>query len=135
MARTILLRALLLCSCLGLIWASGLHSKPPVPAGGCTPGYVLLDDPVRLTIGSSELTFSILAVGCEESLSKAWPLDVKELEKKLSIELREPHPVQTLLLIHDRSLDLRRRVTRRVNEVLGKSVVEDVFLFEAKVLE
>jgi hypothetical protein len=96
---------------------------------------MVLEEPVKVQVGGSELSFKLLAVGCEDALTTTWPPKREELEQELAKELREPHPVQILFLIRDRSPDLRRQVTRSLNKVLGKEIVRDVFLYSPRVAE
>ena len=101
----------------------------------CKPAFVELKEPLSISMGSWELTFNLLAIGCAEKLAPKWPPPLEKLKKQLESELREPHPVQTLFLIRDRSVDLRERVTRCLNNALGSKVVEDAFMFNAKASE
>ncbi len=101
----------------------------------CTPTYGLLDPPLRLNIGALELSFSIAAIGCQERLDPVWPPPREKLESALGAELRDRHPVETIFQINDDSPEIRRRVTAVLNNVLGGSVVNDVFLFKARAAE
>lgn len=101
----------------------------------CRPALATLDDPVKLDLGASELSFRLVAVGCDNDLKAAWPPDMAGLEKGLEVDLQEPHPVQILLMIRDRSPELRQRLTHRLNAVLKRPVISDVFLYDAKVAE
>lgn len=127
-------RTFLIAALLGLYWAAGAGASS-ASQNVCKPAYAVLEEQVKLQVGASELSFSLLVVGCEEALAAAWPPRIADLQKELAIELAEPHPVQVLFLIRERSPELRRRLTGRVNRVLGKSVVYDVFLFHAKAAE
>lgn len=101
----------------------------------CTPTYGTIDPPLTLNIGALELSFSIVAVGCQERLDPVWPPPRKELESALVTELRDRHPVEIIFQINDDSTEIRRRVTAVLNNVLGGSVVNDVFLFKARAAE
>jgi len=127
-------RSLLIAAALGLV-CGGAAGASTGSKAGCTPAYVVLDAPVKILTGASELSFELLAVGCKEALASAWPPKMDKLVKELTAELQEPHPVLILFWIRDGSPDLRKRVTCRLNRVLGKPVVQDVFLFEAKAAE
>lgn len=120
---------------LGSVLLLGGASKQPESEVVCTPSYFELSEPVSVSVGVSQLSFRLLAIGCRESLEELWPPSVDKLEAELQVELREPHPVQTLFLIRDRSPELRERVTERLNTVFEKRVVYDVFLFDAKAVE
>jgi hypothetical protein len=113
----------------------GIAGPKPNHRGACQPAYMVLEEPVKVQVGGSELSFKLLAVGCEDALTTTWPPKREELEQELAKELREPHPVQILFLIRDRSPDLRRQVTRSLNKVLGKEIVRDVFLYSPRVAE
>lgn len=101
----------------------------------CTPAYAVLQEEISVPLGNWHLNFRLLAVGCQESLSRAWPPRREVLERELASELSGQHPVKTLLLINEQSSDFRKRVTGKVNKILGSPVVQDVFLFNAKAAE
>ena len=101
----------------------------------CVPAYAVLDDALDIPVGTWELRFRLLVVGCDQGLRENWPPKLDQLKRELAIELQEPHPVQTLLLIRERSPQLRQRLVKRINKLLASHVVEDVFLFDAKAAE
>jgi hypothetical protein len=76
-----------------------------------------------------------LAIGCREKLQGVWPPSIDVLKREFLPELQEPHPVQTLMLIRDRSPELRERLVERLNAVFEQRIVYDVFLFDAKAAE
>jgi len=127
-------RYFLIAAAIGFAWVGSASARPDSRAS-CRPTYVVLAEPVKIRTGASELSFNLLAVGCEELLARAWPPKIQDLEREFTLELKEPHPVQILFLIRERSPDLRQRLTRRLNHVLGKPVVSDVFLYGAKAAE
>ena len=101
----------------------------------CTPTYFELQEPLSFPVGASELSFRLLVIGCHENLVDVWPPSKQDLERELLSALQEPHPVQILILIRDRSPELRERLVERLNDLFEKSVVYDVFLFDAKAAE
>jgi hypothetical protein len=101
----------------------------------CTPTYAVFNEEVDISVGSWNVSFHLLAVGCKESLLQRWPPKQEELLRELALELQSPHPVQILGLIRDHSPELRRRLVKKINKVLGTPVVKDVFLFDAKASE
>jgi hypothetical protein len=98
----------------------------------CTPAFFELKEPVEVRTGGGTISFRLLAVGCAEDLGRAWPPSLDRLEEAFTPELREPHPVQTLMLIREKSPELRARLTKRLNEVLKGAHAYDVFLFAAQ---
>jgi len=110
-------------------------SKTPEPGDTCTPAYFEFKETVVVSVGASELSFRLLAIGCHEKLKSVWPPPKEALEREFLPELREPHPVQILMMIRDRSPELRKRLTERLNDVFKQRVVYDVFLFDAKAVE
>lgn len=106
------------------------HARP-----GCTPGYGVVERPIEIEVGSWNLSFMLLAVGCEERLRVVWPVDSKTIARELSSEFQNEHPVQTLLHIRDRSLELRKRICGKLNSILGERAVYDVFIYDAKAAE
>lgn len=128
-AHTVLLAG----SCLLLLGAG--HSDS-MPATVCTPSFFELDRRVSISADYSELSFRMLAIGCKEGLGKQWPPSHDAIEQALRPELLEPHPVQILLMIRDRDVDLRARLVARLNErVFGGPSAYDVFLFDAEAAE
>jgi hypothetical protein len=113
----------------------GSAGKKPAPADSCTPAYFELQEPLVLSVGASELTFRLLVIGCHETLVDVWPPSKEALERGFLPELSEPHPVQILMMIRDRSPELRARLVDKLNEFFEKNVVYDVFLFDAKAAE
>jgi len=108
----------------------------PRSTQSCTPSYRESDGLVKVPIDAfSELSFRILAIGCNEDFERAWPPEKGLVEKEFSLELQEPHPVQIALMIRDRSPELRARLAKRLNNVLKEPVVYDVFLFDATAAE
>lgn len=101
----------------------------------CTPAYAVFDRPLKIVIGSWELSFRLLAVGCKEKLHEIWPPNRELLEQEIATELKGTHPVRILFMIDERSPDLRKRIARRVNKITTTPVVEDVFLYDAKAAE
>jgi hypothetical protein len=124
---------------IAFLLATATQGRPATSGGSrqdiCRPTYMVLERPVEINVGASELRFSLLAVGCEKELAPAWPPELEKLQREFAAELSEPHPVQTLLLIRERAPDLRRRLTRRLNSVLGMPVAYDVFLYDARASE
>lgn len=113
-----------------------LASSPAFAAReACTPTYAMLEEEVDISVGNWNISFHLLGVGCKEILFHRWPPRREELQRQLALELQSPHPVQILGMIRDHSPDLRRRLVKRINKVLGASVVSDVFLFDAKAAE
>lgn len=105
-------------------------------SGKCTPAYAELEGgPLKVSVGVWEISFNLLVVGCRENLLRVWPPDRRVLESELALEMQEPHPVQTLFLIRERSPELRKRLTKRLNKIFQEPVVSDVFLFDAKAAE
>jgi hypothetical protein len=102
------------------------------PSASCTPTFFELDRAVEVRTGAWTISFRLLAVGCEEDLGRAWPPPLDRLEQAFTPELQGPHPVQTLMMIRDRSPELRARLTKRLNDVLEGGRAHDVFLFGAK---
>lgn len=116
--------------------ASVAGTAPRSSPTECTPAYFELERRVAVDVGASELSFRLLAVGCREELGEVWPPAHELVEQQLQPELQEPHPVQILMMIRDRSTDLRVRLTARLNEgVFNSPVVYDLFLFEARAAE
>lgn len=114
----------------------GGPGREPRTTTTCTPSFRETDGLVKVPIDTfSELSFRMLVIGCEEDLNRVWPIDKGLVEKQFSLELQEPHPVQTALMISKRSPELRARLTRRLNEVLKESVIYDVFLWDATAAE
>ncbi len=101
----------------------------------CTPAYFELDEAVRVSVGASVLSFRMLAIGCKEDLGSVWPPPRDSIERALLPELKEPHPVQILMMIRDRSPDLRKRLVIQLNSIIDNAVVHDVFIFDAKAAE
>lgn len=102
----------------------------------CTPAVFELPGRVELRVINSTLSFELLVVGCDEELETLWPPSLELVVRALGEELREPHPVQTLMEIHSRSKDLRERITSRLNaDVLGGQLVHDVVLLYARSVE
>lgn len=120
---------------LGCALLLGATSKKLAPTDNCTPAYFEFKGPIVVSVGASELSFRLLAIGCHENLEGVWPPSKVALEREFLPELQEPHPVQILLMIRDRSPELRERLVERLNNVLKEPVVYDVFLFDAKAAE
>ena len=88
-----------------------------------------------MSIGASVLNSRMLAIGCNEDLGSVWPPPRDLIERVLLPELKEPHPVQILMMIRDRSPDLRKRLVLQLNSIIGNAVVHDVFVLDAKAAE
>lgn len=117
--------------------AAGRHWPVDGPdlSASCTPAFVELTEPVEVPSGECTISFRLLAVGCAEDLEGAWPPTLDRLEQEFGRELQEPDPQQTLLMIRNRSPELRARLTRRLNDVLNDGRASDVFLFDARCSE
>lgn len=101
-------------------------------SASCTPAFFELKEPLEVPAATGTVSFRLLAVGCAEDLGRAWPPPLDRLEQAFASELQEPHPAQTLLMMRDRSPELRARLTKRLNEVLNNARASDVFLFDAE---
>lgn len=112
-------------------WFSGCTERP----SDCVPTYAELEHPVEVEVGNWEISTKIVAIGCRENLSSSWPPDRRQLEMALRTEWSEPHPVQILQLISERSPEIRKRVSAIINKVIGKKVVNDVLFFDARAAE
>lgn len=129
------MRGFVFASVLGSTLLLGGASKEIAPEGTCTPAYFEFKEPVRVSVGVSELSFRLLAIGCRENLEDVWPPSMEAVEREFRPELQEPHPVQTLLMIRDRSPRLRERLVGGLNRAIKQHAVHDVFLFDAKAAE
>jgi len=117
-----------------LIFLGCADGKSATADKSCTPSYREMDDVIRIHVGNFELSFRLLAIGCDEDLEVAWPPKRDLLERELALELQDTHPIQTALTIRDRP-DLRKRLASRINSVIDTPAVTDVFPFEVKVAE
>lgn len=101
----------------------------------CAPSFRVLDPPISIDLGDWEVSFSLVAVGCESQLASTWPPNSERLTAALVRDLQELHPVETVVLINDNSPKIRRLVTEALNQVLGGGTVSDVFLFKPRAAE
>jgi len=105
------------------------------PEKTCNPSYRELEEEIKIRLGNFELSFVALAIGCNEELEKAWPPDHDLIEREFAIELRDTYPVQAAVMIRDQPPELRERLVRRLNGILKKSVVTDVYFYNIKLAE
>ena len=113
----------------------GVGSVEAAPAVVCTPTYFELEEPVAVAVGVSELSFRLLAIGCREELEGVWPPAAESLDREFQAALSEPHPVQILMLIRERSPELRKKLVARLNAIFERRLVHDVFLYDGRVAE
>jgi len=101
----------------------------------CTAAYREMTDRVEILSGNFELSFRTLAIGCNEELEKAWPPEHDRVEKEFSLELQDVHPIQAAIMIRDLPPELRSRLIERLNSIINRPVVTDLFFFDIKVAE
>jgi hypothetical protein len=121
---------------LALLWlCPGVESATGASVlsdSACLPGYRYLVEPVQLELSSWDLSFRVVAVGCEAILQQRWPPSQSALKRALELKLYDIHAVQVLVWIKELSPQLRTRIVGAMNEALGMRAVSDVFIFDAR---
>jgi len=119
------MRVLLLA--LGLL-ACGQRATLPVDADpACTPAFrKLSEERVGAEVGSFQVDFSVALLGCKERLRTLTEREVKMIRQ----EFIEPtdwstHEVYSIPM----HVGFRSRVVNRLNEILGRDVITDVFVY------
>jgi len=98
----------------------------------CTPSYRDVENEIRVRFGDFELSFRVLAIGCNEELEKTWPLEHNLVEREFRLGLQNDFPIQATATIRNQSPRLRERLTKRINRLIGLPAVTDVYFYDVK---
>jgi len=99
--------------------------------GGCIPTFhEISPDSIHIKAGTWRIDFSIVLIGCKDTLESLTPTEVEAIGHTLATS---PQELALWLFVDPSTPELRKAFAQRINYALGREVAADVLIYQVVV--